>query len=133
MGSGPYEINRTPRRQPVASVPGVGRGVALIMAAFVLAVPAHAAAQGPLGPLNDLLALGRGEGQTPDTVPTQRPPEPPQIATPLSTCGPGSQPEPGVDGRVPEGSDPKGLWCNMTLIAHQGTSGGFKTLRYIDD
>ena len=25
-----------------------------------------------------------------------------------------------------------GLWCNVSLIAHQGTSGGFKALRYVD-
>jgi hypothetical protein len=110
----------------------VGRGAALIIAAFALALPAHAAAQGPLGPLNDLLALGQGDGQTPDTVPVQRPAEPPQTATPLAQCGPGSKPQPGIDGRVPEGSNPDGLWCNVTLVAHQGTSGGFKTLRYID-
>jgi hypothetical protein len=103
----------------------------MVAVLWALAAPA-AMAQGPLGPLNDLLALGQGSGQTPDTVPTQRPPEPPQTATPLGDCGPGSQPEPGVDGRVPEGSDPRGLWCNMALVAHQGTSGGFKTLRYID-
>ena len=106
-----------------------------MIAAFVLAAPASAAAQGPLGPLpapNDLLALGQGEGQTPDTVPVQHPAEPPQTATPLGHCGPNSDPQPGIDGRVPKGSNPKGLWCNMALIAHQGTSGGFKTLRYID-
>ena len=106
-----------------------------MIAAFVLAAPASAAAQGPLGPLpapNDLLALGQGEGQTPDSVPVQHPAEPPQTATPLGQCGPNSDPQPGIDGRVPKGSNPKGLWCNMALIAHQGTSGGFKTLRYID-
>src|SRR3954471_854790 len=135
MGSAPYEMNRTPRSPLAASLPGVGRGAALIIAACALALPAQGAAQGPLGPLpapNDLLALGQGSGQSPDTVPTQHPAEPAQTATPLAPCGPNSQPEPGVDGRVPKGSDPKGLWCNVQLIAHQGTSGGFKTLRYID-
>jgi len=113
----------------------LGRGAALVVAVGALAVPTHALAQGPLGPLpapNDLLALGQAGGQTPDTVPVQHPAEPPQTATPLATCGPNSNPQPGIDGRVPKGSNPKGLWCNMTLIAHQGTSGGFKTLRYID-
>jgi hypothetical protein len=110
----------------------VGRGAWAVVAACLLAVPSSAAAQGPLGPLNDLLALGQGSGQTPDTVPTLQRPEPPQLATPLAPCGPGSHPEPGVDGRVPAGSDPKGLWCNVQLISHQGTSGGFKVLRYID-
>jgi hypothetical protein len=103
-----------------------------------LALGGTAAAAGPLGPLpasNDLLAIGQGSGNEPYTVPVQRPPEPPQIAAPLVHCGPGSQPAPAdiPDGRVPAGTDPNGLWCNMKLIAHQGTSGGFKTLRYVDD
>jgi hypothetical protein len=82
--------------------------------------------------VNDLAALGQGTGQTPAKAPTVRRAEPPLLATPLARCGPGSKPEPGVDGRVPSGSGVNGLWCNMTLIAHQGTSGGFKTLRYVD-
>jgi hypothetical protein len=116
----------------------VGRGAALIIAACALAMPAGAAAAGPLGPLpapNDLFAIGEGAGNHPYTVPVQRPAEPPQTAAPLVKCGPGSQPasKDVPDGRVPAGSDPNGLWCNAKLIAHQGTSGGFKTLRYIDD
>jgi hypothetical protein len=80
------------------------------------------------------MAIGQGPGDKPDTVAVQHPPEPPQTATPLAHCGPGSQPAPAStpDGRVPKGSDPDGLWCNMKLIAHQGTSGGFKVLRYVD-
>jgi hypothetical protein len=81
---------------------------------------------------NDLFALGQGTGDTPAMVAMQQPPEPPSTATPLLPCGPGSRPEPGVDGRVPAGSGTDGLWCNATEIAHQGTSGGFKVLRYID-
>ncbi len=37
-----------------------------------------------------------------------------------------------MDGRVPSGSGNGGLWCNMSVVSHQGTSGGFKTFRYID-
>jgi hypothetical protein len=33
---------------------------------------------------------------------------------------------------VPAGSATNGLWCNVTLVSHQGTSGGFKVFRYID-
>jgi hypothetical protein len=82
--------------------------------------------------LNDLAALGQGTGQTPAKMPIVDRPEPPLTATPLAPCGPGSKPEPGVDGRVPAGSGDNGLWCNMAEVAHQGTSGGFKTFRYVD-
>lgn len=98
-----------------------------------LALPAAAGAQLPLGPLNDLGALSQGEGQTPDPAPIMRRAEPPLVATPApASCAPGSHPEPGVDGRVPAGSGANGLSCNATQVAHQGTSGGFKTLQYTD-
>jgi hypothetical protein len=94
--------------------------------------PASALAQGPFGPLNDLAALGEGEGDSPPTVPVQKPPAPPMDATPRAQCGPGSKPEPSIQGRVPAGSATDGLWCNVTLLSHQGDSGGFKVLRYVD-
>ncbi len=102
------------------------------VAAGVLALPAGAAAQGPLGPLNDLGALGQGSGQTPATVATQHSAEPPLVATPRTVCDAGSKPEPDIQGRVPAGTANGGLRCNATLVSHQGTSGGFKTLRYVD-
>jgi hypothetical protein len=110
------------------------RGAWLLgLAALVaLALPAGASAVGPFGPLNDLLALGQAGGQSPATVPVMRRAEPPLVATPRAVCGPGSKPEPGIQGRVPSGSATNGLHCNLTQVAHQGTSGGFKVLRYID-
>jgi hypothetical protein len=81
---------------------------------------------------NDLGQIAAGMGQTPAKAPVQRNAEPPLTATPLAMCGPGSRPEPGVDGRVPQGSGDKGLWCNLTEVSHQGTSGGFKVFRYVD-
>jgi hypothetical protein len=112
----------------------VRRGLAIVATtiAGALLVPAQSLAQGPLGPLNDLFALGQGTGQTPDRVPTVRRAEPPVVATPRAHCGPGSKPEPGIQGRVPAGSATNGLWCNITLLSHQGASGGFRTYRYID-
>jgi hypothetical protein len=109
----------------------IGCAVATVAAAFACA-PAAAIAQGPFGPLNDLAALGAGSGQTPNTVPVQKPPAPPMDAVPRAQCGPGSKPEPGIQGRVPTGSATDGLWCNMQMLSHQGTSGGFKVLRYVD-
>jgi hypothetical protein len=84
------------------------------------------------GGVNDLGTVGLGLGQTPTAVVTQHNDEPPLTATPAPTCGPNSKPEPGIDGRVPAGSADNGLWCNIQLIAHQGTSGGFKVFRYVD-
>jgi hypothetical protein len=84
------------------------------------------------GGSNDLGALGLGVGQTPAKAPVQQNAEPPLVATPLAKCGPGSRPQPGVDGRVPAGAGVNGLWCNMEEVSHQGTSGGFKTFRYVD-
>ena len=85
-----------------------------------------------IAPLNDLLSLGQGEGQKPAMVPVVRRHEPPFVATPRAHCLPGSHREPGIQGRVPEGSATRGLWCNAKLVGHQGDSGGFKVLRYVD-
>ena len=88
---------------------GTWRGGAapILVIAFVMALPIINAS-GALGPLNDLLALGQAGGQTPDQAPIQQPAEPPQDATPRAVCGPGSKPEPGIQGRVPAGSATSG-------------------------
>lgn len=90
------------------------------------------AAQLPSNPLNDLFALGKGEGQRPATAQVQNPPAPPVEPAPRAQCGPDARPEPGVQGRVPAGAAREGLWCNMSLVGRHGTSGGFKVLRYVD-
>jgi hypothetical protein len=107
------------------------RAAPFIAIALILALPALEAS-GALAPLNDLLALGEAGGQEPARAPTARRAEPPLVATPRAQCGPGSKPEPGIQGRVPAGSATDGLHCNADLVAHQGTSGGFKVLRYVD-
>ncbi|MDQ1705780.1 MAG: hypothetical protein QOF18_2146, partial [Frankiaceae bacterium] len=58
-------------------------------------------------------------------------------ATPRAHCGPGSLPETGRQGRVPladytSGRAAKGYTCNATQIGHIGSTGGFKTFRYVD-
>jgi len=70
-------------------------------------------------------------------------PEPPLVATPRATCGPGSRPQTGIQGRVsPEDHDSgraaKGFTCNTELVGKyvkpsaNGTVGGFKVERYVD-
>jgi hypothetical protein len=58
-------------------------------------------------------------------------------ATPRAHCGPGSRPETGRQGRVPmadykDGRAALGYLCNTAQLGHVGTTGGFKTLRYVD-
>ena len=57
--------------------------------------------------------------------------------TPRATCGPGSLPETGRQGRAPladysNGRAAKGYTCNAVQVGHTGTTGGFKTFRYTD-
>ncbi|MFL6153848.1 MAG: LVIVD repeat-containing protein [Ornithinibacter sp.] len=70
-------------------------------------------------------------------------PEVPVAATPKATCGPGSRPETGLQGRVSQadhesGRAAQGYTCNTELLGSiteataQGTYGGFKVLRYVD-
>src|SRR4051812_20669687 len=58
-------------------------------------------------------------------------------ATPRAHCGPGSLPETGRQGRVPladynSGRAAKGYTCNAKQVSHIGSTGGFKTFRYVD-
>ena len=58
-------------------------------------------------------------------------------ATPRAKCGPGAKPETGIQGRVPRadytsGRVEKGYRCNTRLVSAQGSTGGFKVLRYRD-
>jgi hypothetical protein len=58
-------------------------------------------------------------------------------ATPRARCGPGSHPEPGIQGRVSaaavsSGRAANGFSCNIKEIGHEGASGGFKVFRFVD-
>lgn len=70
-------------------------------------------------------------------------PEVPVVPTPKATCGPGSRPELGLQGRVSRaehesGRAAQGYTCNTELVgslvepSSEGTYGGFKVLRYVD-
>jgi len=52
-------------------------------------------------------------------------------------CGRGSDPETGIQGRVSaqdvaDGRAARGYRCNTALVSHYGTSGGYRTYRYVD-
>ena len=75
----------------------------------------------------------------------QRAPEPPLKATPGIPCGPGSNPETGIQGRVPQedhdsGRAAEGYTCNTKQLGSYeaaenpiGSIGGFKVERYVDE
>ncbi len=108
-----------------------GRLVAVVAGLLLLGTAPAAAQTGSINP-NDLLALGEGVGDVPDPAPIQKAEGAPISVPPRAECGPGSKPEPDIQGRVPAGSAVDGLWCNMTLVSHQGVSGGFKVFDYVD-
>jgi len=54
-----------------------------------------------------------------------------------ATCGPGSRPEPDLQGRAPRsefetGTAQEGYRCNLEEISQFGTKGGYKVHRYVD-
>ena len=56
---------------------------------------------------------------------------------PEARCGPGARPETDIQGRVPQrdydsGRAAKGYRCNTRPVSHVGSTGGFKTIRYVD-
>ncbi|HEV3229703.1 MAG TPA: hypothetical protein VGY97_09530, partial [Solirubrobacteraceae bacterium] len=65
------------------------------------------------------------------------PAEPPITSTPRAQCGPGSHPAPGLQGEVPAaeaaaGKADGGYTCNIQMLGHEGTAGGYKVERFVD-
>jgi hypothetical protein len=63
--------------------------------------------------------------------------EPPIVATPRANCEPGGIPEGPMQGRVSAedvaaGRVDHGYICNMSVIGHSGSTGGFRVHRYVD-
>ena len=98
---------------------GARRVLALLLATVAVAMLVSGVATGQLVPINDLFAVGQGSGDSPQSVPVEKRAEPPFVATPPAHCLAGSRQQPGIDGRVPEGSATNGLWCNVSLVGHQ--------------
>jgi hypothetical protein len=67
----------------------------------------------------------------PAAVAAQQRAEPPITATPRADCLPGGIPEEPMQGRVPAGVE-QGYRCNLTVIGHSGSTGGFRVHRYVD-
>lgn len=111
--------------------------LAVLTAACVLPV-ATAGAQLPALPTNDLQGvLGLVGGFTPLPVAVQRNAEPALEPSPAATCGPGSTPLEGEQGRVPLSAvnspqAAKGWTCNLKVIGTHPTPGGFRVWRYVD-
>ncbi|MDX6630878.1 MAG: hypothetical protein QOH00_3124, partial [Gaiellales bacterium] len=101
-----------------------------LIALFVCA--ASASAQSPLAPLSDLAVIAPITGDAPPALPWVSRPEPPEVATPRADCISGGHHEPGIQGRVPASVGDEGLDCNVSLLAHQGKSGGYRVWRYVD-
>jgi hypothetical protein len=87
--------------------------------------------------------LSGGQVQAAAPAPSARAAEPALLPTPEATCGPGSDPETGIQGRVsPEdhasGEAADGSTCNTELVGQYrvpnaiGTVAGFKVERYVD-
>ncbi len=74
------------------------------------------------------VAVGIGPSASADTA---------ELPTPQGTCGPGSVPETGMQGRVPAddvaaGKVKDGFRCNVEVVSTFGKTGGFKVERYVD-
>ena len=65
------------------------------------------------------------------------PPSGDPAPTPAARCGPGSRPETGLQGDIPQadvtsGRVKQGYTCNAQLVSHIGVGGGYRVERYID-
>ncbi|MEA2158455.1 MAG: hypothetical protein QOD66_835, partial [Solirubrobacteraceae bacterium] len=113
--------------------------VAQLAAALVIGLSGGGASAGivtlPVNDLNGLLALTGYP--TPTPAPLQENPEPPLQPAPRAVCGPDSHPLSGVQGRVPASAinspaAANGWTCNVSVVSHHLTPGGFRVWRYVD-
>jgi hypothetical protein len=114
-------------------------GVVVAVGAALMSATA-AGAQAPTLPANDfeaLLSAANGQFVEP-SGPVQEISRLPLVPVPRAKCGTGSRPLPGTQGRVTaeDAASPEaamGWTCNVSLVGHHSTPGGFRTWRYEDE
>lgn len=117
---------------------GVRRAVmGLILLALVGVIATPALAHIPTDSRGDETAQAWNSFHAATAAVAHQAAEPPILPTPRASCGAGSNPEPGMQGRmaredVDSGRAAKGYWCNMSVVSHIGETGGFRVHRYID-
>jgi len=110
--------------------------LAVVSFAVAIAVALAAAGAGQAHPPSSRSTLMSEEQGMPAVLAAVRSSAVPP-ATPRAECGPGSKPAPGMQGRVSadavaSGKADAGYTCNMKQLGHEGASGGFKVLRFVD-
>lgn len=103
----------------------VATGLATMAATAATATAQLPGVAVPSGPLPGIDPVGL-------TAPQPVRAEPPVVAAPRAACPPEARPEPGVQGRTPDGGAGGGYRCNLDLIGREGSTGGYKVLRYVD-
>jgi hypothetical protein len=115
----------------------VRRASVVALLAAAAAAPTARAQTGPPLPTNDFQgAIGHLYGQTPTPAPWQHH-EPALAPVPRAKCDARSRPLAGMQGRVPkEAIDSpqaaQGWTCNVRVVSHHPTPGGFRVWRYVD-
>src|SRR5207248_2669042 len=109
----------------------------LAAAALLISSSGHATSLPPL-PSNDLQNLLALTGYpTPAQAPVQHNREPKLAPVPRAICARGSHPLAGEQGRVPKSAidspaAARGWTCNLSVVGHTATTGGFRVWRYVD-
>ncbi|HEX8120725.1 MAG TPA: hypothetical protein VF549_05585 [Solirubrobacteraceae bacterium] len=101
------------------------------LTALVAAAPAgaHVGSSEPRGAARDVYYDGSANAFTAQARAAEPPAD--QIP-PRADCLPGGIPEGEMQGRVEAGKAEEGYRCNLSVIGHTGSTGGFRVHRYVD-
>jgi hypothetical protein len=110
-----------------------------VAAALFVGLSGNGAVAGTIPlPVNDLQNLLSLTGlPTPKAAPMQSDDSRPVTAVPPAVCGADSRPLDGEQGRVPASAidspaGAQGWTCNLSVVSHYPTPGGFRVWRYVD-